>query len=349
MALNVLLYCEDGYVSKHLQTLLSEENRIFSVFHFSERTKAEDYLTKSGSKIRCILASEDLIEKLDSDALLSIRIDDTTRLAPENGAGCSVNVFQHKKAVMEDILSVLRAHNLVADTKRKSDEDVRVISFFSTQGGSGRSTLSYLSAVKSAETGKTVYLNLESAPCTETLYQAKPAVNAEEFLFALQDRSGAQAMTASLGCNEHGVYVFPTVGSLQDRAALTKADVSYLLDALMRSDDIQTIIVDLDNCLGEIESYVLENSNRVVMMYNDDSMGSAKRRALENDPNYATYPFAGREFWAGNRCKSEYKDGRYQVCFPVSNSLAAISDLRAVLIGNPAFSNGCKTILALDE
>lgn len=349
MALNVLLYCEDGYVSKHLQTLLSEENRIFSVFYFSELAKAEDYIAKNGSKLRCILASGDLIDKLDSDAVLSIRIDDMTRIAPENGEGCSINVFQHKKSVMEDILSVLRAHNLVAGTKHRNDENAQVISFFSTQGGSGRTTIGYLTAVKSAEAGKTVYLNLENAPCTETLYQAKPAVNAEEFLFALQDRSGVQAVIASLNCNEHGVYVFPTVGSLQDRAALTKADVSYLLDALMQTDDIQTIIVDLDNCLGEIENYVLENSNRVVMMYNDDSMGSAKRKALENDPNYTTYPFAGREFWVGNRCKSEYKDGRYQVCFPVSNSLATVSDLRAVLIGNPAFSNGCKAILTFDE
>ena len=55
MAVNILLYSEDKYVSKHLQTLLSAEKRSFSVFHFTDLKKAEEYFEKNEAKLRCVI------------------------------------------------------------------------------------------------------------------------------------------------------------------------------------------------------------------------------------------------------------------------------------------------------
>lgn len=346
MAVNILLYSEDKYVSKHLQTLLSAEKRSFSVFHFTDLKKAEEYFEKNEAKLRCVIASEDLLGLIGSNKVVKICLDDTTRA--DDASGYSINIFQNKTLLLEDLLTILRNCGLVAKVQQHNAESTKVISFISTQGGSGCTTLAYLTAIKSAETGKTIYLNLENAPCVRLLYRTLPTANAEEYLYALQDRAGEQMIMGSLGCNEHGVYVFPIISSLQDRMALTKADVDYLLDMILQSGEVQNVIVDLSGGLGEIESLVLERSDRVVLPYNDEQAGAAKREQLEADPNYSTFPFARKEFWAGNRCKSEYKDGRYQVCFPVSNSLASVSDLRMILVGNPAFSSACAAILSLD-
>lgn len=346
MAVGILVYSEDQYLSGHLKELLRNEQRLFSVFHFTDAEKAEQYLTANSKRIKCVLGSEELADGASAEGAVFIRLDEETTLTPVSGRQYTVNVYQSKSALLNDLMSILRTEGLLAQTARNTGSSA-VISFFSTQGGSGRTTLAYLAAVRNATNTKTAFLSFDPAPCPEPLYRTGPSVRGEEFLFALQERAEEDQILSAFSQNEHGVYVLPVLDSLQDQAMLSRDDVEYLIRTVLDSGLVQSLVIDLNDQLGPIEQYVLSLSDRVALVYNDDRMGAAKRRRLEEDPNYTTYPFVGKEFWVGNRCCAEYRDGRFDACFPMSNSLGSVDDLKAVLTGNPAFASGCDAVLAL--
>lgn len=341
MAVNILLYCGDRYASEELRLLLSEDAKTFTVFHFSDENKALDYLHAHGDRIRCVLADSAFLRRAPA-APVSICLSDESFLGGEPYA---LGIYQSRERVRADLDDILRTAGLLAGARR-NESACRTVSFFSTQGGAGRTTLSYLTAVKAAESGRTAWLTLESAPCTDLLYTASGSVGVEDFLVALQDRASAKTVLSALYRNEHGVYVLPVPVSMEDRLALTCDDIDYLLHCLMDEAGLNCLVIDLGSTLTAIERLVMERSDRVAAVYSDDRMGESKRRCLEQDPNYTTYPFVGKELCVGNRCRKEYRDGRFDVCFPVSNSLATVSDVQAVLAGNPAFVAGCSAILA---
>lgn len=347
MALGILVYCDDSYLSEHLKELLRNEQRTFSVFHFTDTEKAERYLSTNASKIKCVMSSQDLLDEIGTNDVVKVQIGEETIFAPQKEKLYTVNVYQKKDSILNDLLTILRREGMIAQSQQNAGATT-IISFFSTQGGSGRTTLAYLTAVRSASDAKTAYLCFDTAPCVDPLYKSMPSESGEEFLFALQERADSSQILAAFSQTEHGVYVLPALASLQDRALLTADDVEYLLNVLSDSGLVQSVVVDLSNTLGPVERYVLSSSDRVAIVYSDDRMGAAKRQQLENDPNYTTYPFAGRELWIGNRCRAEYRDGRFDVCFPISNSLGSVDDLKAVLAGNPAFAAGCDSIIEIN-
>ena len=348
MAIGVLIYHEDDYLSEQLRILLSGEQRLFSVYHFTDPAVGVQYYVAHPDRIKCVLSSPEYIAANGfgrNPAVVSIATDDVSQLEALSDEGFSINVYQRRDSIVNDLFTILRSANLIAHHQQETS-DVFTLAFFSTQGGCGCTTLAYMAAAYATKSTPTAYICLDAGPCTETLYRTQPQIRAEEFLYSIQERADEKAILSALTRNEHGVYVFPTFSSLLDQAMLTVEDVEYLTKILTESGMVQTIIYDLNDMLGPIERSVLINSYRVAMVYTDDKMGTAKRKQLENDPNYTTYPFVQKELWVGNRCKANYNDGRFDVCFPVINNVDAIGDLQVLAANSASLSNGFNQILS---
>lgn len=345
MAIEILLYSCDEYLSEELRDFLSREQRLFSVFHFNTVEDGAAYFATHLGEIKCVLASPIFFDALSTVPPVAIELGETSVLEPQNAERFSVNVFQKRSSLLEDLMSIFRAKNLMAQRQQTAGETL-VLSFFSTQGGCGCTTLSYLCAVRAAQSSSTAYICLDAGPCTETLYRILPQTGAEEFLFLLQERADAKTILATLSRNEHGVYVLPTFSSLLDQAMLMKNDVEYLIQVLSQSGMFHYLIFDLNDMLGTIERYVLSCSDRVAMVYTDNKMGAAKRRQLEKDPNYTTYPFVEKEYWVTNICKSPHGDSNSDVSFPLQNGIDSLTDISTILVGNTAFSDGCDVIIS---
>ena len=83
-------------------------------------------------------------------------------------------------------------------TKKKQ----KLISFASVQGGSGKTTLAYISAMLAARTATSAYVNMEDFGYTEHLYQVNFETSMEDVMFALKD---TKFCLAELG-NDAGMY-----------------------------------------------------------------------------------------------------------------------------------------------
>lgn len=344
MAVRVLLYSADEFFLNQCKILLSEDIRTFTVYSFSNPERAQAYLQANPEKIQCVLADEDFLRSALPGRMLGVALAEDTCMEPDADGLFALNIYQRKQDLMEELKQILRSERMIAGSSVRSGS-TRVLSFCSTQGGSGSSTLAYLTAMKAAEQDKAIYLNLECAPCTAALYQ-EDGRSAEEFLCAVKDREDpGRTLLPALRRNEHGVYVFPTPVSMMDQHDLSAADVQYMLEGLLQLGEAGCIVVDLSCGLSEVNNYVMSVSDRVVMVYGDDRVGRAKRRQLMADPAFSSYACAGRELIVGNRCKQNYEDGTYDVCFPYSASLAGETDLHTSLQGNPDLAQGCGKIL----
>lgn len=346
MAVQVLLYTTDEFFLNQCKLLLSEDIRTFSVYSFSGGERAREYLAGHAGKIQCVLAEEDFLRENLPAGVMGVALGEETVMEPDGAGLFALNIYQRKQDLLEELKQLLRAAGLIAGGGARG-RSAKVISFCSTQGGSGVSTLAYLTAVQAAQQGKVVYLNLECAPCTSPFYSGDNR-GAEEFLCAVKDRDDpGRTLLPALRRNDHGVYVFPTPVSMADQRDLSAADVRYIVEGLLNLGEAAYLIVDLPVGFSEVNSYVMSVSDRVAMIYSDDRVGRAKHRQLMADPAFATYPCAGREMLVGNRCKRKYDGGEFDVCFPQSNTLAGDTDVGLVLQGNPDFARGCGEILRL--
>ncbi len=344
MAVRVLLYISDPYFMGQFKLLLRSESHLLSAYSFSDLDAASAYLQDQGDSLQCILTDTKALAAPVGTASILLG-EETVRDAD---GPMTLNIYQKKQDVMDDLKLLLRDIGLLSGRSAPASRTggLKVVSFFSTQGGSGVSTLAYLAAIKGSETGKTVYLNLESAPCTDILYQQGGPVKAEEFLCDVKDhKDPLSTLPTALWRNAHGVFVFPTPVSLMDQRDLGEDDVRYLLEGLAKLGDVELVVVDLSTAFGSVCDYVMGASDRVVLVYDDNKTGQAKRDAFLNDPAFASFPCAGRAVVAGNRCRENVTGGAYAACFPYSDSLASSRDAKLVLRGNQAIAQGCEELL----
>ena len=348
MAINLLLYCDNAYISNHLQLMLGGESRKYKLFLFTEASAAANYALNNRKKIHCVLATKEFMEDISSicsDVVL-IALDEETRREEKENEFYSVNIYQNKKKILNDIEEILQHVGLVS-IKNNVMRKTKVISFFSTQGGSGKTTLAYLTACRAAEHGNVAFLDLQPDPCSGCLYQTKNHNRAEEALFQIQDRVAPEILLSLFCQNEHGVNVMPTPESLLDQAAIKSDDFEYLISCLLNSGVYDFILIDLGSALSDVERMAIDNSDCVAMVYDESRMGLEHKNRLERDPNYHLYPLSEKEIWVENRCKEDRKCDERTVRFPVSGSVGKISDVKEVLSGNHAFAQGCEKILAI--
>lgn len=342
MAINILLYTPDPYVSRQLKLLLSEDARAFNLCSFSTAERAAAYLAENGEKVQCVLADEAFLGTVRLGKALPIALGEET-LRAESGP-MRLNIYQKRLDVAEDLRNLLRGAELISGQTRPSHGG-KVLCFFSTQGGGGVTTLAYLTALKAAEQAKTVYLSFETAPCPSPLYDDGPT-GAEDFLCAVQEREDpGKTLLSAMKRNRHSVYVFPVPASLTDQGGLDQEDARYILEGVIHYAQAEFVVVDLAGGLGDRERYLLSAADRVVLVYGDSPMGRAKLQRLLDDPAYATYPFAGKEVVVGNFCRQKYDGAPFELCFPRSGSLETGADGQTVIRNNPEFAAGCQALL----
>ena len=346
MAVNLLFYSGDPYFSGVFGNALSSMQGGYSVISYTDREMALEDLRTGKRRVQVVLADEYFLSQAVLPAgAVAIGLSDLTR-ATSGRETQLLNIYQKQGDILEDLRRILVAQGILS-AERAAATRGKIISFFSTEGGSGKTTLSYLTAVAAAAKGKTVYLNLEENPCLTPLYRSRPEADAGDYLFALKDRGDfASRILPALQRNEHGVYVLPVTVSVLDWQGLSAEDVDFLLEGLLELSDAEYIIADLPVGMTDVNRLVMEKSSLTALVYSDSRMGSGKYQLLKDDPNYEEFPFVGKVCLVGNRCRSKYTDGRYQVMVPVSGSVADGADAAAVLGGNREIQSACEQVLS---
>lgn len=149
MPVKILFCSQDRYFGDHLNLALSEDPRSFQVLYFTDSQRAVDFLERSGEEVQCILGSPRFLRLTDPADGLQIALGEETSLE----APLTVNMYQRRQDLVDDLKNILRANDLLAAASVRHSS-TKILSFFSTQGGSGKTTLALSHRHQGGRAGK---------------------------------------------------------------------------------------------------------------------------------------------------------------------------------------------------
>ena len=344
MKIQILMVSRERYFAEVFGNYLSSVRGELSLLSFTDYGKALAWLGEGQGEIRAVLADQAFLDMCGHLQLPKISLSNDTEAIPEGVS--RLNIYQRKRDILEDLKALLVSVAGLSQSKRVAG-GTRTLGVFSTQGGSGKSTVAYLTALVASEGKKTAYINLESRAFTGGLYTEGVSAGMDELLYAIKDRRAlTPVLLNTLVRNHHGVYVLPPYSGIGDRLELQAEDVGFLLDGIESLGDFDLVMLDMDAGLSPFVISVLERCDGICAVYSDTVVGQGKLQNFKNDPSRGILGFEGRLMMVGNMCRQKYADGRYDTMLPFSQSVEKGTDLAVVMGANREFHTAGATILA---
>ena len=344
MKIRAMVYSANHYFVDCLNNYVMESaNKDFEFSFFSEETAAVNFL--KSHRVDVLLADELFLQENEVSAdIVRLEISNRTRVDIQ-GTRHELNIYQRGVDILGDLQKVMLA--LSGKGRPGGSGTSKIISFYSPQGGSGKTTLIYICALLCARNGTSVYLNLEEFGHTDHLYQTSFQTGMEEVLFAIKDkRDVAACISNSLQKDARNVSVMPTMKNYSDLTALTAEDIDLLLKALQQVSGADFVFVDISGSLTPQNRKVLELSDYSFWVFDDTDVGRGKMERIRNDQSVQGAEYFDRSYFLINKCRTKSEDA-YAIRIPWSESLSQGADVETVLSGNKDFYTNCKEIVTI--
>ncbi len=347
MKIRVLVYSGNKYFVNCFSNYIMETGSArFDCRFVSDAAQAAAFL--SGQEADIILADESFFrENACPDAAVGLCISNRTR-AEEPGGRYELNIYQRGRDILTDMEKLLGIAGGTASTGER--KGMKVVIFYSPQGGTGKTTLAYACALLCARKQTSVYLNLEEFGCTEQLYQRAFQVSMEEVLEAIKDGRDAAAVLSNAMAKEEGnVTILPVFRNYRDYADMTADETMVLLEGLRKVNGTGCLFVDVSGGMTEKNRRLLEQCDISFWVFDDSAAGRGKLKRIREDRSIQREAFFGKAYFVVNKCRAREEDAS-ALRLPFSESLQKDKPLDLVLSGNQDFFRGCgKMVSFIDD
>lgn len=333
--MRMLLFGQDGYFVKKFSEYVSKKLPKHQLFCYTDEEAARRFI--AAQKPELILAEEGYLSDCILGGQVLIALSEKTVMPNEMKQG-SLNIFQKASGIVDDLIKITS----LLSGKSVADGQAKKVMFYSTEGGSGKTSLAYLSSVVSARTRKTAYWNLEPLPFTENLYPSRFNTSMEQCIFMIQNGKTEEAVYNTVMQNEDGVFVMPNIGSYFDYRELSY-DILHEICNVFQNMGIEVIVLDLPAGMSSFLDELSEECQRIVWVFSDTMKGNGKEQAFLQDPSLDEWRV--KSTLVRNRCASMGRTEDTAICFPNSDSMKNAMRLTDLLRVNPLFENGCNAIV----
>lgn len=346
MQTNILIYHEDRYLLDSISTYISSNNREFNLLIYTEPEKALEYIRENSSKLDVIMSTPRFLKSIDNTNITKIAISNSTNLEAQDDL-FYLNVYQCGEDIVNDLKKICLVENNIPITNRKS-QSTKLVSFYSTQGGSGKTTIAYSTALQCAVSKKVLYMNFETSSYTDNYYKESFPVPMDDILFAIKDkRTSMEILLKGAVKNRHNVYVLPPFNSLGDLLDLSVEDVKNLINNITEIGEYEYIFIDLSSEFTPLNQAIMEECHKIILVYSGDIIGNGKLNLFLNDPFISRLTIFNSFRIVRNKClqKKQYDDSI--AIFPFSQSMTKDVEITTILSNNPEFANACRGILEI--
>lgn len=317
----------------------------FEFSFFSDKSAAAGFLNEQ--KVELVLAERTFFEQVTLQAgSVGMHISNRTRVDVDTQEH-ELNVYQRGVDILEDMRKIMAA--VSGRDNGSGNKAQKIITFYSPQGGSGKTTMAYICALLCARNGSGIYLNMEEFGYTDHLYQAVYDTTLEEVMFAIKDKRDVAAYVSNaLKKDNRNVSVMPKMNALSDFNDLTLEDAEVLVQKLLETTGSKYLFVDLSGGLTARNKKMLEMSDISFWVFTDDAVGQGKIERLKADQSMQEIFGHGRTYFLINKCKVK-SDDTSAIRIPFSESLSQGADVDVVLSGNRDFYQRCAEIVELAD
>lgn len=330
--MKIMLFSSNLYFIEAFSLLLSQKRRDIELACYSDETIVKEKMQLTNYNI--VLSEEGYLSDVIGQATY-VALGNVTMMPKEDGVG-ALNIYQRADLMLEDLEHIL---SVVGGKSVDSFGSEKKVVFYSTEGGAGKTTIAYLTAVEMAKSAKILYWNLSPLADTENLYRTECRHLMEEILYALHEGSGVlELLYETLTCNTDNVYILPNVKSLGDYKSLTVDRVKELCRYIIKTG-IETIILDLPSGYEVMAEGLLEWCDKIVWVYGSTESSYRKEQRVKEDP-YLTKNMH-KSIFVRNRAPQKVEN---KIAFPVSNTMQKANQISKVLEVNQEFVAGCQAI-----
>lgn len=344
MKINVLIYSTDTYFIQAISTFIRNYKEI-TIIAFSDEAQTNSYIESSEQSIHIILAPEKFLINLPQNvSALKLKIADQTEVFEKDGL-YSLNIYQPGEDIVRDLKRIFADVHTIAST-RTTDRATKCAAFFSTQGGSGTSTVAYMTAIQLSKSSRVLYMNFELTPYINGMQESNYSVAMQEVLFHLKDRRNVASILLKAAVkNEHGLFTLPPFSSVGDLLELQEDEINYLLEQITASGEYDVIVVDLPAYLSALSRTVLQECDNIFMVYTATNTGIGKSELWRQDPYVQSLGLVEKSHLILNKCESRNISHQAVAYFPISQSMLREQAIDAVLASNLEFAEGCQGIV----
>lgn len=334
IVMKCLLFSKDEYFIQVFSKYIAVKQPRLELLCYTEEANAIQKLQKE--KISLVLCEEGYLEECKGK-IVYITLGMSTQLPKEASIG-ALNIYQKASKVLDDLEYIMDS---MAGATAKKERKGTIAGFCSTEGGAGKTTIAYLTAVQCAKKRKTAYWNLEPLAVTECLYQQEFHHTMEDILFARESAKGLQdTLYETLVQNQDGVYVLPNVQSLGNYLDLS-AEIVQEMCGKMIQNGMELLILDLPGGYNAVLEELVSFCNHIVWVYSGSNAGTQKEEKLKQDPYMKTV--LNRSSFVKNRVDKKIESETI-ASFPYSSTMQKASFISKVMEVNQEFVNGCRII-----
>ena len=236
--------------------------------------------------------------------------------------------FQKVEMIYKEILGIFS--DISPDTiKFETGDGGAIVSFMSTCGGAGSSTVAAAFAKRQAMFGKKVlYLNLEQFGSAESFFDGEGQFGLSDVIFAVKSKKSSLAlkMESYIKTDPSGVYFYSAAKNPLDIIEIGSEDIDSLVAAMRAIGSFDIIVVDADFSISADAIELIKQSTATVFVSTGTDIANTKFlraiSALETYEQQNDVSVLGKILLLYNRFSSEVckmlSDSPIRVCGGIS-------------------------------
>lgn len=349
MRSTIALFHYDKYFYQAFLSLVSDKyKRKYEIIGFTNEKNFKNYLNENNSRNIFAISEIELLKSIEYNNVIKIATSNFSNLASKDNL-YYLNIYQAGDDIMSDIEKIVLSLNPEIITNNLKSKN-NVTCFFSTQGGSGVSTIAYMTAASLSNSGKTLYLNLEQLGYTDKLFINQSSGTMFDLMVSASSKADCTQSIISLASkNSHGVYVMPKFQSMGELYTLNIDNFSFLIDSIINCGYFDYIVMDTIHGINKINEMIFSKCNNLFAVYTSDALGIGKMNILVNDPFVKRFEFFDQIKFIINKSDKKIDDDIYASVFPLSQSTANGTDIKTVLKSNKDIFNSTERIKRIIE
>ncbi|MFD2046165.1 AAA family ATPase [Ornithinibacillus salinisoli] len=262
----------------------SSNSNQFIVTYFSNNEALQGYMDQ-GEIVDILLISPEMkLQELQNlEDMFVILLEDDV-LASSGQSRPSVYRYQRLDQLVANILGLYYENNEEAGKLLDRTNQTTIISVYSPNGGTGKTTVAVnLCKQLALHESKVFYLNFETFNSTK-LFLANEEGNPSLQIYYYVKTASNQLLSKIELLKKHDPYAmvdyFDIEINAEEMLELTKLDVKNLINGLLETGVYDYIVIDLDSTLHVRNRTAMNESDMIFWIVANDNVGILKTRSL---------------------------------------------------------------------
>lgn len=344
----VLLQNDDDFFIKNFSDFVATSIKDIQFLCYTDIDKAIKELEDSKIHIVAAIGNENFIERINtSDKIDSkiVKLLTSNETIIKKDDISKLNIYQNGKSFVSDVRTAISS---ITGNGLGQVNGRYVVSFFSVQGGCGKSTLAYALAMVAVSFGKqAMYINFEPSGYVDRFYSPLDPKGLNDLLYNLRDgrKDVQEQILNTRKRDENGVWVLPPFENISELYKLERKQLEVLITNLHEKVDVDYIFIDLPSGYQDINLWVMTKSNVIIHTATNVAGGEKRLEKTLQDIYYKNIEFAGKTITVINKKSEDPIRAVVDMTIPYSNSLSKDVKLIEVLKTNPGYYKAIKELL----